>query len=136
MCVCVYLSTSSVRLGCDTSSIFKGDLTGLNSEFSFSSTGCHMKVKKPCLPNYLPIVWGRVAGFMPFPGVIALYEMQTGSSRIWTRVTVFIYSDNNYYTTSAFGICGGGGVYVYTVIKSACWQSLQSVAQPFEFQTD
>ena len=36
---------------------------------------------------------------MPFPRVLALCEMQTDSTRIWTWVTVFIsYSDNRYTT--------------------------------------
>ena len=38
-------------------------------------------------------------GFKPFPRVLVLYEMQSVSSRIWTRVAVSISSDDNHYTT-------------------------------------
>ena len=43
--------------GYDTRSIFKWNLTGLNSEFSFSKISCHTKVKKNLLPYYLLINW-------------------------------------------------------------------------------
>ena len=58
-CVCMYLLTNpSTRAGCDTRSMFKWSLTGLNSEFSFSLTGCLIKAKEPDLPHYLPLVGG------------------------------------------------------------------------------
>ena len=38
----------------------------------------------------------------PFQSVFALYEMQTISCRMWTRVAVSISNDGNYYTTNAF----------------------------------
>ena len=34
---------------------FLSSFSGLNSEFSFSKTGCHIKVKEPSQPYYLPI---------------------------------------------------------------------------------
>ena len=40
-------------LGRDTRSVIKPSSTGLTSEFFFSLTGCHTKVKKPSLANYL-----------------------------------------------------------------------------------
>ena len=67
----------SARAGYDTRSIFKRSLTDLNSEFSFSLTSCLTKAEEPSLPNYLPI-----AGFIPFPRVLVLGEMQSVSSRI------------------------------------------------------
>ena len=51
------------------------------------------------MPNYLPIAGGRITGFIHFPRVLVLCEMQSASSRIWTRVAVFISYDDNYYTT-------------------------------------
>ena len=72
------------RAGYDTS------LTGLNSEFSFSLTSCLTKAEKLSLPYYLPIVGERIIGFIPFPRVLMLWEMQSVSSRIWSRVTVSI----------------------------------------------
>ena len=77
---------------------FKRDLTGLNSEFSLSQTSCLTKVKEPNMPNYLPIAGGGIIGFIPFPRVLVLCEMQSVSSRIWTRVAVSISYDDNHYT--------------------------------------
>ena len=71
----------------------KWSLTGLNSEFSFS------KADELSLSYYLPIVGGGIIGFIPFPMVVVLCEMQSVSSRIWTRVTVSISYDEYHYTT-------------------------------------
>ena len=50
MYVFVYIFTNpSAQAGCDTRSIFKRILTGLNSESSFSLTCWHTKVKEPSL---------------------------------------------------------------------------------------
>ena len=54
--------------------------------------------EEPSLPYYLPIAGGRIIGFIPFPRVLVLCEMQSVSSRIWTRVAVFISYDDNHYT--------------------------------------
>ena len=89
----------SARAGYDTSSIFKRSLTDLNSEFSFSKTSCLTKAEEPSLSNYLPIAGGRIIGFIPFSRVLVLCEMQSISSRIWTRVSVSISYNDNHYTT-------------------------------------
>ena len=78
---------------------FKRSLTGLNSEFSFSKTSCLTKAEEPSLPYYLPIAGGRIIGFIPFPRVLVLCEMQSVKSRIWTRVAVSNSCDDNHYTT-------------------------------------
>ena len=91
----------SAQAGYDTRSIFKRSLTGLNSEFSFSETSCLTKAEKPSLPHYLPIAGGRIIGFVPFPRVLVLCEMQSAASRIWTHVAVSISNDDNHYTTGA-----------------------------------
>ena len=78
---------------------FKRSLTGLNSEFSFAYTSCLTKAEEPSLPYYLPIAGGRIIGFIPFPRVLLLCEMQSVSSRIWTLVTLSISYDDNHYTT-------------------------------------
>ena len=83
----------SARPGYDTRSIFKRSLTGLNSEFSFSLTSCLTKAEEPSLSYYLPIAGGRIIGFIPFPRVLVLCEMQSVSSRTWTRVAVSISYD-------------------------------------------
>ena len=46
------------------------------------------------LPYYLPIVGGRIIGLILFPSVLVLCEMQSVSSRIWTRVAVSISYDD------------------------------------------
>ena len=71
----------------------------MNSEFSFSSTSYLTEAEEPSLPYYLPIAGGRIIGFIPFPRVLVLCEMQSVSSRIWTRVAVSISYDDNHYTT-------------------------------------
>ena len=69
---CIYLYKPSASAGCNTRSIFKRSLIGLNSEFSFSLTGCYTKVNGLILPNYSPLVKGRRDGFIPFPRVLVL----------------------------------------------------------------
>ena len=95
----ILFTNPSARAGYDTRSIFKRSLTGLNSEFSFSLTSCLTKAEEPSLSYYLPITGGRIIGFIPFPRVLVLCEMQSVSSRIWTRVAVSISYDDNNYTT-------------------------------------
>ena len=89
----------SARTGYDKRSIFKQSLTVLNSEFSFSWTSCLTKAEETSLPYYLPIAGRRIIGFIPFPRVLVLCEMQSVSSRIWTCVTVSISYDHSHYTT-------------------------------------
>ena len=93
-----YLPNPSARAGYDTRSIFKRCLTGLNSEFSFYKTSCLTKAEEPNLSYYLPIAGGRIIGFIPFPRVLVLCEMQSVSSRIWTRIVEFNSYDDNHYT--------------------------------------
>ena len=95
----ILFTNPSTRAGYDTRSIFKRSLTGLNSEFSFSETSCLSKAEEPSLFYYLPIAGGRIIGFIPSPRVLVLCEMQSGPSRIWTRVAVSISYDDNDYTT-------------------------------------
>ena len=95
----ILFTNPSTRAGYDTRSIFKRSFTGLNSEFSFSLTCCFTKAEEPSLSYYLPITGGRIIGFIPFPSVLVLWEMQTVSSRIWTRVAVSISYNDNHYTT-------------------------------------
>ena len=71
----------------------------MNSEFSFSWTSCFTKAKEPGLPCYLPIAGGRIFGFIPFPRVLVLCEMQSVSSGIRTRVAVSISYDDVHCTT-------------------------------------
>ena len=80
---CGYIFTNpSARAGYNTRSISKRSLTGLNSEFSFSQTSSLTKAEEHSLPYYLPITGGRIIGFIPFPRVLVLCEMQSVSPRI------------------------------------------------------
>ena len=90
------LSNPSARAGYDTKSISKRSLTGLNSEISFSKTSRHSKAEEISLSYYLPITGERIIGFIPFPRVLVLCEIQPASSRIWTRVAVSISYDYNH----------------------------------------
>ena len=96
---CILFTNPSARAGYDTRSIFKRSLTGFNSEFSFSWTSCLTKAEEPSLSYYLPIAGGRIIGFIPFPRVLVLCEMQSVSSRNRTHVAVSISYDDNHYTT-------------------------------------
>ena len=53
---------------------------------------------------------GRIIGFIPFPRVLVLCEMQSVSSWIWTRVVVSIFYEDNHYTT------GTSFMYIYIYI--------------------
>ena len=98
----ILFTNPSARAGYDTRSIFKRSLTGLNSEFSFSKISYLTKAEEPSLSYYLPIAGGRITGFIPSPRVLVLCEMQSVSSRIWTRVAVSISYDDNDYTTGTW----------------------------------
>ena len=105
-----YLLNPSARAGCDTRSIFKRSLTGLNSEFSLNSEFPRLvaspRLKNSVCPTILPIAGGRIIGFIPFPRVLVLCEMQSVLSRIWTRVAVSISYYDNHYTTGTFLLYG------------------------------
>ena len=61
-----------------------------------------MTITHTIYPYYLPIAGGRIIGFIPFPRVLVLCEMELVSSRIWTRVAVSISYDDNDYTTGTY----------------------------------
>ena len=93
----IYVSTNpSAWAGCDTRSIFKQNLTGFNSVFSFSLTGCPTKTKKPNL-SYSPIAGCRNNLIHTFLKVISSIWNANRFVRIWTCVIVSIsYNDNLY----------------------------------------
>ena len=60
---------------------FKQSLTGLNPKFAIFERSCHTKFREPSLPNFLLIAGRRIVGFISFPRILALCEMQTASLR-------------------------------------------------------
>ena len=96
VCRCIYIyiyiyiyTNPSARAGYDTRSIFKRSLTGFNSEFSFSLTSCLTKAEETSLPYYLPITGGRLIGFLPFPRVLVLCEMQYIFDEIYIKRNIY-----------------------------------------------
>ena len=43
-----------------------------------------LEIKEPSLPYNLPIAGGKIVGFLFFPGVLVLCEMQTALCGVWT----------------------------------------------------
>ena len=80
----------------------KSCLWVLNSEFSFSGTGCHIKVKESASRTIVTLTGATIVEFIPLTKVSALWETETDSFMIWTRVAVSISYDGNYYTTSIY----------------------------------
>ena len=76
------------------------------------------------LSYYLPIAEGRIIGFISFPRVLVLCEMQSVSSMIWTRVAVsFSYDDNHYImgTSNQSFILGTSIVFTKFSLKAIVW---------------
>ena len=48
----MFIPTPPLRQDMTQGQLFKWSLTGLNSEFSFSSTSCLFKAEEPTLPYY------------------------------------------------------------------------------------
>ena len=69
----------------------------LKSEFSLSSPVAVSSLKNLLFNNS----WRENNWMHTFPKGISTHEMQTVSSRIWTRLAVWISYDDNQYTTSA-----------------------------------
>ena len=59
ICKDLLIETHSPPAECDWRSIFKMNSTDLNSDFFFSLTDCHIKVKNPNQLYYLPIDKGE-----------------------------------------------------------------------------
>ena len=102
----------------------------LNSEFSFSYTSCLTKTEEPSLPHYLPIAGGRIIGFIPFPRVLVLCEMQSVSSRVWTRVAVSFSYDDNHYTTGTSYFVFMMQVFFMRFASVLCALNIFSFVQP------
>ena len=94
-----YLPNPSARAGYDARSICKRSLTGFEFRVFLLLDQLLRQGWRASLSYYLPIAAGRMIGFIPFPSVLVLCEMQSAWSRIWSRVAVSISYDDNHYTT-------------------------------------
>ena len=95
----------------------------MNSEFSFSYTSCLTKAEEPSLPYCLPVAGGRIIGFIPFPRVLVLCEMQLVSSRIWTRVAISISYDDN-HLPQAPTLTSYASVSIYQLHTGRMWHKV------------
>ena len=96
----IYIYTTSLHDEDVIQTQFLSGVLEVSNPFSFSLTGLLTKVLVPDRPYYLPIAAGRTDGFLYFPRVLALWEMQITSYWIWTRLTVSISYHDNYHITS------------------------------------
>ena len=70
-------------------------------------TGMNMSISRihillcNSLPGYLVIYGETIVWCVRFRSVLTLCKRQTTLSKIWTRVTVFIYNSHNRWTTKA-----------------------------------
>ena len=79
----IYIFTNpSVRAGYGTRSIFKKSFNRYEFRVFILLDNVLTKSEEPILPYYLPKAGGRIIGFIPFPRVLVLCEMQSVSSRI------------------------------------------------------
>ena len=76
------------------------NFTGLIQDCPFTRPVVIPRLKKKILPYYLPIANGKRIGFIPFPWLLLQCKMLIISSRIWTRVILFISNDGKYCTTN------------------------------------
>ena len=96
----IIFTNPSARAGYDTRSTFKVWIQSFPSPRLVAS----LRLKNPVFPTILPIAGGTILGFIPFPRVLVLCEMQSVLSRFWTRVAVSISYDDNHYSILFYGI--------------------------------
>ena len=117
---CYIFTNPFARAGCDTRSIFDAEV-GIQN-FPSPNLVAILRLKSPVCPTIVPIAGGRIVGFIPFPIVLVISEMQTALSSIWTRVTVSIFYDNYVTRTELMYI-------------SSCWSANTGTSMcisPFE----
>ena len=80
---------------CHNLSFLNQGTAGLNSDLSFSKTGCITKAKELSLPYYL-LMTGREK--IDILRIFTWSEMSADSSRIWTQLIDSISYDDNRYS--------------------------------------
>ena len=101
MYVYIYIyAKPSAWAGCDTTLIFKWNLTYFDVDCSFSNIGCHTMAKKTSLPYYLLIAGGRIMVCTPFPRVLALFKNSNSLVQDLKSVYPVHFKDSNNYTTN------------------------------------
>ena len=98
---------------------FKQSLTGLNSEFSFLTSG-NTLVKELSLSYYLSGARERTVEFIPLLKVLALCKMQITSFRIWTHVIMSISYNGYHYTTNAYTHTQSVCIYPISQLQLGC----------------
>ena len=106
-----YLPNPPQWAGCNARSIFKWSLTDLNSDFP-SPRFVPLPRQKKSVFFTIYHAGVRIIGFIPFPKVLMLCEMQSTSSRIGTRLALSISFDYNHYTTDTSTIY----IYIYIYV--------------------
>ena len=79
-----------------------------NFQFGIQRFSSSRPVARPMLKSPVCPTGGRFIGFILLPKVLMLWEMQTASFRIWTRVAMFTFYENNHDTIY---------IYIYIYIK-------------------
>ena len=131
MPVCSYLSiftNPSTRAGYDTRSFLNGVWQVWIQSFPSPRLVASPRLKNQVCPTILPIDGGRIIGFILFPRVLVLCEMQLAWSRFWTRVAVSISYDDNlsiYLSISVY--------HIYPSINLSYWLHWFYSGVPYAF---
>ena len=108
--ICIYITPPTLA-ECDTRSIFKQSTVSLNSNFPSNFTPVAAPKQKNSLLYYLLTAGGEEeVDFWHSQGYLSENKMQTTSSKVWTRVTETISSDDNRYAMHLH--------WSYTIIRS------------------
>ena len=86
--LCPIYPTPPLGLDMKQGQFFKRSLTGLNSQFTFY-TSCLTKAEELSLSYYLPIVGGRIIGFIPFPTLGKSYWRHLVYEPSWWKIDLF-----------------------------------------------
>ena len=122
---------------------FKRSLTGWILSFHSPKPVAIPRLKSPVCPIILPIGWGRIVGFIPFPKILELCKIKTAPCRIWTQFHVSISYNNIHNTTCSsyiyiyiyIYICIYVCVYIYNE-NFRIWWLLWQLNIPYKNPTD